>query len=398
MKIPTAQEIIDGFSRTTEEIFSLQELKKLLNSGRQLRIKYGVDVTASTLHLGHAVNLWMMRKLQNYGHKVIFLIGDFTTQIGDPTGKSKTRPVISQEEIEKNTIEFIEQVKKVLRFDDPNLIEIRKNSEWFGPMLTAEFLKLLSLVTHARLVSRDMFQRRIKEGQDIYMHEMSYPILQGYDSVKLKSDLTIIGSDQLFNEMLGRFYQERFGQSPQVIITTKITPGIDGREKQSKSLGNYIGLAHSPRDKFGRAMSIPDHLILDYLKVYTEVPMEKIAEIEKSFINNPMRVKKFLAKQIVARYHGAETAQQEQDWFERTFSARQIPANLSDVIVGQNATAFDAVVAFFDGKKSRTYVRYLFGQGAICCNQEKVFDQQERVTEGDLFKVGKRNWFRVKIV
>lgn len=397
MKKPSSQEIIDGFSRTTEDIFSLEEFRNLLESGRQLRIKYGVDVTAPTLHLGHAVNLWMMRKLQDCGHKVIFLIGDFTTQIGDPTGKNKTRPVIPQEEIERNTEEFIEQVKNVLRFDDPSLIEIRKNSEWFGSMPTAEFLKLLSLVTHARLISRDMFQRRIENGQDIYMHEMIYPILQGYDSFVLDSDLTIIGSDQLFNEMLGRFYQEKFGQRPQTIITTKITPGIDGKEKQSKSLGNYIGLAHSPRDKFGRVMSIPDNQIVDYLKVYTEISLEEIGKIGQTLESDPMGAKKFLAREIVARYHGAGVAKEEQEWFEKTFSARQIPEDITAVEVEKNATTFDAVFAFFSGKESKGRIKTLFDQGAIYRNQKKVFDTQEQIIEGDIFKAGKRNWFKVRI-
>jgi tyrosyl-tRNA synthetase len=387
------EQVIKDFARTTEDIVSLKELKDLLSSGKKIRIKYGVDVTAPTLHIGHAVNLWMMRKLQDRGHKVIFLIGDFTTQIGDPTGKSKMRPVIPIEEIEKNTQLFIEQAKMVLRFDNPNLIEVRRNSEWFGKMLTAEFLKLLSLATHARLISRDMFQRRIKEDQDIYAHEFVYPILQGYDSYMLESDLTIIGSDQLFNEMLGRFYQEKFGQKPQVIMTTKITPGIDGKDKQSKSLGNYIGLAHSPRDKFGRVMSIPDNLIIGYLKVYTEVPLEEIESMERSF--DPMRIKKFLAREIVARYHGADVAKEEQEWFEKTFSARQIPENIVEVEVVAGATVFDAVFAFFGGNKSKSHVRSLFSQGAIYRNQDKISKIQDCVKDGDTFKVGKRNWFKV---
>ena len=244
------------------------------------------------LHIGHAVNLWMMRELQDLGHKVYFLIGDFTTQIGDPTGRSNTRPVIPQAEIDKNAEEFIRQAKMVLRFDDPDLLEIRRNSEWFSEYKLADFLKLLSMVTHARLISRDMFQRRIESHEDIYLHEMIYPILQGYDSYALESDLTIIGSDQLFNEMLGRFYQQRFGQNPQVIITTKITQGIDGKAKQSKSLDNYIGLGHSSRDKFGRCMKIPDDLIIDYLKVYTKVPLEEIIEIEKKIASRTYEVEK----------------------------------------------------------------------------------------------------------
>jgi len=271
------KQLLESFSRTTDEIFSLNEFEELIDSKKKIRIKYGVDVTSPYLHIGHAVNLWMMRELQDLGHKVVFLIGDFTTQIGDPTGRNNTRPIIPQSEIDKNAEEFLRQAKMVLRFDDPDLLDVRRNSEWFSKYQLSEFLKLLSMVTHSRLISRDMFQRRIKNQEDIYLHEMIYPILQGYDSYVLESDLTIIGSDQLFNEMLGRFYQQRFGQKPQVIITTKITQGIDGKAKQSKSLDNYIGLGHSSRDKFGRCMKVPDELIMDYLKIYTKVPKEEIS-------------------------------------------------------------------------------------------------------------------------
>jgi tyrosyl-tRNA synthetase len=399
MKKQAIQEILDAFSRTIEDLFSLKEFEDILNSGRQLRIKYGVDVTAPTLHIGHAVNLWMMRKLQDCGHKVLFLIGDFTTQIGDPTGKNKTRPVISQEEIEKNTKEFIKQVKTVLRFDDPNLIEIRKNSEWFGSMPTAEFLKLLSLVTHARLISRDMFQCRIEGEQDIYMHEMVYPILQGYDSFMLESDLTIIGSDQLFNEMLGRFYQEKFNQSSQVIITTKITPGIDGKEKQSKSLGNYIGLAHSPRDKFGRTMSIPDNLIIDYLKIYTDVPSDKIREIENSLSLDPMGGKKFLAREIVARYHGIDIAKKEQEWFERVFSKRKIPQNIPEVHIGAKEHAlFEILRKCYDENVSNSAINRLIKQRAVKVNGNVNADGDSLIVipeAGLNVKVGKKKWFKI---
>jgi tyrosyl-tRNA synthetase len=187
-------DLLSSFARTTDEIFSLDELKLLLDSGRKLRIKYGVDVTAPQLHIGHAVNLWMMRALQDAGHKVIFLIGDYTTSIGDPTGKNKLRPIISNEEIKANTEMFIRQVKMVLRFE-PELLEIRRNSEWLDKLSSRELLNLLSMVTHNRLLSREMFQRRISAGEDIYMHEAIYPVLQGYDSVALESDLTIIGTD-----------------------------------------------------------------------------------------------------------------------------------------------------------------------------------------------------------
>jgi len=398
--IAASLDILESFARTTEDVFSLEELKNLLSSGRQLRIKYGVDVTAPHLHIGHAVNMWMMREMQDMGHKVQFLIGDFTTRIGDPTGRNKLRPVISQEEIEENAQAFIDQAKMVLRVDDPNLYELRRNSEWYEHMSASELLQLLSMVTHSRLAARDMFQERIRQGLDIHMHEMIYPALQGYDSFALQSDLTIIGSDQLFNEMMGRFYQERLGRSPQVIITTKITPGIDGKAKQSKSLGNYIGLGHSPRDKFGRVMKLPDHLIVTYLEVYTQVPLEQVGEIAQRVASEPMKCKLFLAHEIVKRYHGAEAADQEQVWFIETFSARNTPADIPEMVIEEREQpAFDLVKRFFDGQKSNREIRRLFEQGAISLN-ESTISQPDRVVHmknGDVFRVGKRTWFRIHI-
>lgn len=393
------QEVIDSFSRTTEEIFSLEELKKLLSSSRQLRMKFGVDVTAPDLHIGHAVNLWMYRKLQELGHKIIFLIGDFTTQIGDPTGKSRTRPIIPPEEIKKNAEAFIKQAKIVLH-DDPNLVEVRRNSEWYDKLSAKELLSLMSMVTHNRLMAREMFRKRAKEGVEIYEHELVYPILQGYDSVMLKSDLTIIGSDQLYNEMMGRFFQEKFGQRPQVIITTKITPGIDGKEKQSKSLGNYIGLAHSPREKFGRVMSMPDNLIIEYFKVYTEVPIEKIATMEKELPSDPMRFKLLLAKEIVRRYHGEKVAEEELRWFRKTFSERQIPEEAPVISLGrQSASAFEVLRKCFSPKeKSNSEIRRLIKQGAVKVDGRTIENHEEVIllpVDGINLKVGKRNWFKI---
>ena len=395
----TISEVIDSFSRTTDEVFSLAELKKLLTSGRQLRMKFGVDVTAPDLHIGHAVNLWMYRKLQELGHKMVFLIGDFTTQIGDPSGKSKTRPIIPLKEIQKNAEIFIKQTKMVLH-NDPDLIEVRRNSKWYDKMSMKELLSLMSTVTHDRLIARDMFRKRIKEGKEIYENEMVYPILQGYDSVMLKADLTIIGSDQLFNEMMGRFFQEKFGQTPQVIITTKITPGIDGKEKQSKSLGNYIGLLHSPREKFGRIMSMPDNLIVDYLKVYTELPLKEIEEIEKDLPNNPMKWKLFLAKQIVKRYHGEATAKEELQWFKKTFSERGIPEDAPEIAMGINsATVFQILRKCFSvQEKSNNEIRRLIKQQAVEVDGRTIENLEERILlppEGIKLKIGKRRWFRI---
>ena len=393
--------IQSAFARTTDEIFSLKELRNLFSSGRQLRIKYGVDVTAPYLHIGHAVNLWMMRLLQDHGHKVIFLIGDFTTKIGDPTGKDKTRPLTPQKEIESNTQEFIKQAKMVLRFDDPELLEIRKNSEWFEKMPMGKFLDLLSMVTYSRLISRDMFQKRLVDNADIYMHELIYPILQGYDSFILESDLTIIGSDQLFNEMMGRFYQGRLGQTPQVIITTKITPGIDGIAKQSKSLNNYIGLGHSPRDKFGRTMRLPDNLINTYFKIYTSVPESDLNDLADLVQSDPLEAKKKLATEIVRRYHGDQIANEEREWFDRIFTRRQTPTNIPNVAVNNMITAaIDVVQGFFGDKKSKSEIRRLFQQGGVSRNNVKVMNPMEKLTlsDGEVFRIGKRIWFRIKLL
>jgi tyrosyl-tRNA synthetase len=392
--------ILERFARTTEETFSPQEFQRLLASERQLRIKYGVDVTAPHLHIGHAVNLWMMRWLQDLGHKVVFLIGDATTRIGDPTGKNTLRPVIPSEEIEANAQAFLAQARMVLRYDTPELYEVRRNSEWYERMSAAELTHLLSMVTYGRLVSRDMFKERMQQGQDIHMHELMYPVLQGYDSVAVESDLTIIGSDQLFNEMMGRFYQERLGRAPQVIVTTTITPGLDGKAKQSKSLGNYVGLSHSPRDKFGRVMTLPDHLIIRYLEVYTEVPLHRVTEIAKVIGDDPMKWKLFLAHEIVARYHGCEIADQEQEWFLQTFSARETPQDISEIQVqAGEQLAFDVVERYFGVQRSRSQVRRLFEQGAVSLNGKALrqVDQEILVHDGDVLRVGKRTWFRLRV-
>ncbi len=393
------QEVIDSFSRTTEEIFSLEELKKLLSTGRQLKIKFGVDVTAPDLHIGHAVNLWMYRKLQELGYKIFFLIGDFTTQIGDPTGKNKMRPIIPPEEIRKNAEVFIKQAKMVLH-DDPNLLEVRRNSEWYDNLSAKELLSLMSMVTHDRLIAREMFRKRIQEGKEIYEHELVYPILQGYDSVMLQADLTIIGSDQLYNEMMGRFFQEKFGQAPQVIITTKITPGIDGKEKQSKSLGNYIGLAHSPREKFGRVMSMPDNFIIEYFKVYTEVPFEEIARMERELPFAPIKFKLLLAKEIVQRYHGEKVAEEELQWFKKTFSEQQIPEDAPVISLGSDSVnAFEVLrKCFTPPEKSNSEIRRLIKQGAVKVDGRIIENPEEVIflpVEGLKLKVGKRNWFKI---
>jgi len=393
-------DILAHFERTGDQFLSKPEFRAKLKTGKQLRIKYGVDVRTPMLHIGHAVNLWLMRYLQDLGHKVVFVIGDFTTRIGDPDGRLETCGDVPPDEVEKNIETFIAQARMVLRFDDPKLIEVRRNSEWYGKMPLREFMELASLVTHARLMARDMFQLRIAQGREIYVQEMLYPILQGYDSMIVDSDLAIVGSDQFFNESIGRLLQEKYGKKPQTLITTKITPGIDGRGKQSKSAGNYIGLQHSPRDKFGRVMSIPDYLIEEYFRIYTDVPFSQITGFKAMVGRKPRDAKLALASAIVARYHGAAVAAEERDWFEKTVSRGEVPQDLPVLgVPGPKLSAIDLVRLARPGK-SKSDSRRLMKQGGVELNNKKLAhpDLELVLKTGDILKAGKRKWFRIEIV
>lgn len=392
-QVPTLQ-------RTAADIITADELRAKIASGRPLRIKYGVDVTAPFLHIGHAVNLWAMRELQQAGHKVVLLIGDFTTRIGDPTGKSATRPVIAAEQIDRDAEEFVAQASRVL-LTDPAVLEVRRNSEWWAPMRLESFLGLLSEVTHARLIQRDMFAVRIAGGSEIRMHELLYPILQGYDSCALESDLTIVGTDQLFNELMGRFFAERLGGIPQVIVTTEVTPGIDGRAKQSKSLGNYIALSDSPRDMFGKAMKLPDHLVTVYLRHYTMVPLAEIDQLDAVMADgglNAMEAKRLLGRSLVERYHSKEDAAREQDWFSRVFSGRSVPADVPSIsVVDPNSTLL-GILRHCLPAASGTELRRLIADGSVRLDgQHKLTDPDQRhpVSSGEVIRVGKRRWFRI---
>jgi len=387
--------------RTAADVITAADLRAKMAGRRQLRIKYGVDVTAPFLHIGHGVNLWAMRELQQAGHKVVLLIGDFTTRIGDPTGRSATRPLIPAEQIDRDAEAYTEQAGRIL-LTDPAVFEVRRNSEWWGPMRLELFVRLLSEVTHARLIQRDMFAERITSGAEIRMHELLYPILQGYDSCALDSDLTIVGTDQHFNELMGRFLAERLGQPPQVVVTTEITPGTDGRAKQSKSLGNYIAISDSPRDMFGKSMKLPDHLVTTYLRHYTMVPLTDIEALDDAMTAgevNPMTAKRLLGRELVGRYYTAEVAAREDGWFGRVFSERSVPDDIPVITVGDpNATLLD-LLGQCQPAQSRTELRRLIADGSVRLDgQRKLTDPDQRhpVSSGDAIRIGKRRWFRIE--
>lgn len=385
-------------ARVVEEIHSVDELRAKVNTGRQLRVKFGVDCTAPFLHLGHAVNLWVMRHFQECGHVVDLLLGTATTRIGDPTGRTTGRPVLTDEEINQNAEAFIEQASMVL-LTDPEHLVIRRNGEWFDQMPAPEFLSLAAMYTVQRLESRESFRRRAGAGHEVRANELLYPLLQGYDSVVLGSDLAPVGTDQLFNEMMGRDMQQRFGKEKQVVLTTRITMGIGGQAKQSKSLNNYIALTDTPRDKFGKAMSLGDEQIVPWLEVYTEVPMADIAEMDaamKAGRMNPRDAKVALARALVERYHGAEAGREEERYFVEVFSKGNVPQEL-DALAVPAGTDLLGVLKLAQPEQSNSNLRRLVSGGGVKLDDEKLSDPTSVVdfAEGAVLKVGKRTFFRL---
>jgi tyrosyl-tRNA synthetase len=396
-----ARAIVDHLRRTTDTIIGETDLIDRLQSGRPLRIKYGVDCTAPDLHLGHAVNLWMMRYLQDLGNRVVFLLGDLTTRIGDPTGRTETRPVLTPAEIDANAASFLAQVSLVLR-TDPAVFEVRRNSEWFDSMDTATLLQLFSQVTQAQLMARDMFRERVAAGREIGLHELAYPVLQGYDSFAMDSDLTIVGSDQLFNEQMGRHFQQRLGAAPQVVITTTITPGTDGGPKQSKSLNNYIGLTDTPKNKFGKLMSLPDELVKQYSLVYTDLPMRTVEELGDQAVAGggaARDAKLRLAESVVTRYHGMETAAAERLNFISIFSDRNQPDDIAELVVTQRRLTVLELLRAARPEDSNSELRRLIRQGAVALDGEKVTDPEQTVDlhdhESVVLRSGRRAWHRI---
>ncbi|MEK7566676.1 MAG: tyrosine--tRNA ligase, partial [Patescibacteria group bacterium] len=319
-------------------------------------------------------------------------------KIGDPTGRSDTRPKISDADIKKGAKEFVKQVSKIL-LTDKKVFEARYNSEWYSKMKAENMLNLLSLVTNAQLIKRDMFQKRIKNGKDIYEHELIYPLLQGYDSVMLDSDLTIIGSDQLFNEMMGRALQEKLAKTPQVIITTKITPGIRGGEKQSKSLGNYIGLLDSAREKFGKIMSIPDDLIIQYFEIYSDTALARVKEIERGLQGkkiNPKNAKMELAEAVVSKYHSTNETKDAKNFFIETFQKKNLPQDAAVAAVKKGESIKD-VLARSGLASSKSEAFRLIKAGAVEFDGAVVKDIRTKLERDGVLRVGKKRFVKIKI-
>ena len=316
--------ILNELKSGTSQVLPEEELKKKLAYDRPLNIKLGMDPTAPDLHLGHAVVLNKLKQFQDLGHNIIFLIGDFTARIGDPTGKTKTRPPLDDKEIENNTKTYFDQVSKIL---DPKKIVIRYNSEWLGKLSCKEIVSLCAKVTVARLTERDDFSKRLKSNQPVGLHELLYPVFQGYDSVELKADIEMGGTDQTFNLLFGRYLQEHYKQEPQVILTVPILEGLDGKEKMSKSLGNAIGLTEDPSVVYGQLMSMSDQLMWRYYHLLLDVSAKKIEEMKgdvESGKAHPMGLKKQMALGIVLRYWSEDEANKAQSSFEALFQKKRL--------------------------------------------------------------------------
>lgn len=313
-----------------DTVYTAEELRQRLASGKRLRVKLGMDPTAPDLHLGHTVVLQKLRDFQDAGHKAVLIIGDYTAMIGDPTGKSKTRPMLSPEDVAANAATYFAQANKVLDMS-PDRLEIRHNSEWLSPMTFADVVRLMSRMTVARMLERDTFAKRQAEGKEIYLHELLYPLMQAQDSVAIEADVELGGTDQTFNNLCGRDLQRSVGQPPQIVVIMPILVGTDGVNKMSKSLGNAIAVTDTPRDMFGKLMSIPDALLTNYFELLTTQPKEWIAEHCDPARHNPRDAKKELARLLITRFHTPQAAQDELDHWHRVFEQRDaIPENIPE--------------------------------------------------------------------
>ncbi len=383
------KDLIKEISRGTTEIINLESLeKKLLASQKNkkpLSLKAGFDPTAPDMHLGHVVLLRKLRQFQNLGHHVFFLIGDFTAQVGDPTGRDHMRPKIDRQEIKKNAKTYEEQVYKIL---DRKKTKVVFNSAWLARLTAQEMLELTAHSSVAQMLARADFKKRFEEKREISLLEFIYPLLQGYDSIHLKADIEFGGSDQKFNLLMGRQLQEVYGQEPQVVIMTPLLEGTDGVQKMSKSLGNYIGIAEAPKDIFGKIMSINDQLMYKYFELLTDFKLEDVKAL------HPKEAKLRLAETIVKQFYGETLSQKERENFEHTFSQRQIPEEIQEYMIKGGAQTLVDILLQAQCVTSKKEARRLLEQGAISCDGEKIAAENWILKEGVL-KIGKRRFLKL---
>ncbi|TXH67111.1 MAG: tyrosine--tRNA ligase [Thiothrix sp.] len=393
-------DILNELERGTEEILVKSELVDKLNKGRPLRVKVGFDPTAPDLHVGHTVIINKMRQFQELGHQVIFLIGDFTGRIGDPTGKSATRPPLTEEQVNQNATTYKEQVFKIL---DPEKTEVAFNSTWMGKMSSAEMIQLVAKQTVARMLERDDFSKRYKSNQPIAIHEFLYPLVQGYDSVALRADVEMGGTDQKFNLLVGRELQRMYGQEQQVVITLPLLEGLDGVNKMSKSLGNYIGITDAPNDMFGKIMSVSDDLMWRYFDLLSFRPLSELKKLRQEVAEglNPRDVKFLLAAELITRFHNKSAATAAQEDFITRFQKGALPDDLPEVSVEiENANLPIANLLKNAGLVDSTSEAFrMIQQGGVKIDGAKVEDRNLLISKGTIavIQVGKRKFAKVTV-
>jgi len=396
----SVQEALELIRRGCDELIVEDELAKKLATGRPLRVKLGLDPTAPDLHLGHTVVINKLRHFQSLGHQVQFLIGDFTGMIGDPTGKNQTRPPLTRDEILQNATSYREQAFKIL---DPDKTQILFNSEWSDKLGAEGMIRLAARYTVARMLERDDFGKRYRANQPIAIHEFLYPLMQGYDSVAMKADVELGGTDQKFNLLVGRELQRDFGQEPQVIVTTPLLEGLDGVNKMSKSLGNYVGIAEPAQEIFGKLMSISDSLMWRYIELLSFEPMDAIRRWrdEVNAGRNPREVKVLFAKEIVARFHGAAAAREAETAFEQRFRHGQLPADIPQVTLAGADDGLPVVQALKQAglTASTTEALRMIEQGGVRLDGARVEDRARRIARGEtvVAQVGKRKVARITV-
>lgn len=383
----TIEEQINFLTRGCVDVVSKADLAKKLESGRTLTVKLGCDPTSADLHLGHSVVLSLLRRFQDLGHKAVLVIGDFTAAVGDPSGRDSTRPVLPREKILENAKTYTDQAFKVL---DPQKTEVRFNSEWLDPFVSGkELLQTLQRVTVSQALERDDFKKRMAAGSPISMLEILYSLFQGQDSVALKADVEIGGTDQIFNLLVGRQLQKNNGQEPQVAVTVPLLVGLDGVKKMSKSYGNYVGLNDEPNDMFGKLMSIPDELMTLYYELLTSENMDEVKAM------HPMAAKKKLAGILVERFHGKEAAAAALTHFETVFSKKELPDDMPE-FKPEPGALLSAVIFASGAAQSKNKARGLIEQGAVRVNGEKITQDAALSFEpGAVLQVGKRHFFKL---
>jgi tyrosyl-tRNA synthetase len=385
-------------NRGAAEIVTEQELAGRLALGRQLRVKLGLDPTSPDIHLGHTVVLRKLRQFQDMGHKAVLIIGDYTAMIGDPTGQNTTRPMLSAEQIQANARTYFQQAGKILD-TSPQRLEVLYNSQWLSKLTFADVIMLTSQMTVARMLERDTFEQRYKRGEPIGIHEFLYPLMQGYDSVVIKADVELGGTDQTFNILVGRKLQQDAGLEPQVVLTMPILVGLDGKEKMSKSKGNYVAINDSPNQMFGKLMSISDQMMVDYFTLLTDLPRERIAELTDPDKTHPKQAKVLLARTIVAQFYGQKEAEEAALRFDRVFAQRQLPDQMPDVVISDQPLMAAKLVHACGLVGSVSEAKRMILQGGVMIDGARLDDPNQQIRPGDgmVLQVGRRRFARIRI-